>query len=211
MARLNYSHIFASAGFSGENWDIAAGYNLSFDTSSNANDTTFTAATKTIALAVGSFPSWLDEVGKVFTTDSATNPGPFTVVTYSASAITVLETVVDEATVDVVFDGSANTDIQDILLSAGNGALTEHTPHVLVSTGALGSARTLDLSAMEVESAAYGAHPLDGRFFYLSVQNSDISTNNITISGSTSINGVANLVISCACDYLFHHVSGGVC
>jgi hypothetical protein len=107
--------------------------------------------------------------------------------------------------------GPADTSIIDVLLSVGDGALTEDAPHVLVSTGALGGARALDISAMEVESAAKGGQALNGRIFYLSVQNSDISgTNTLTISGTTSINGSATLVISNTGDYLFHHVSGGV-
>jgi len=107
--------------------------------------------------------------------------------------------------------GPANTGLIDVLLSAGDGALTADVPHALVSTGALGGPRTLDLSGMEVESVAEGSQALRGRFFYLSVQNSDISgTNTITISGSTSINGSATLVIDQASDHLFHHISGGV-
>lgn len=130
MAQINYSHVFAGAGFSGETFDIAA--------------------------------------------------------------------------------GPADTGIIDVLLSVGDGALTADAPHVLVSTGALGAAVALDISAMEAESVAQGGLALNGRFFYLSVQNSDISTNNLTVTGSTSINGSASLVISSTGDYIFHHTSGGV-
>ena len=209
MAKINYEHIFAAAGFSGENWDVCVGHNLSFDSSGDALDVTFDVA-KTITLAAGSFPAWMQIVGTVFSTDSVTNAGPFTVVSASASVITVAEAVAAEAGVDVVFDGSADTDIQDVLLSVGAGALTEDAPHVIVSSGALGAARQLDISAMEVESAALGSMPLDGRFFYLSVQNSDILTNNLTVVSSSTINGAASLVISSEGDYMFHHVSGGV-
>lgn len=107
--------------------------------------------------------------------------------------------------------GPANTALIDVLLSVGDGALTEDAPHVLVSTGALGGARALDISGLEVESAGKGGQALDGRFFYLSVQNSDISgTNTLTISGTTTINGSATFVIDSTGDYLFHHVTGGV-
>lgn len=130
MATMNYSHVFSSAGFSGESFDIA--------------------------------------------------------------------------------QGPANTGVIDVLLSVGNGALTEDAPHVLVSTGALGAARSLDLTGMEAESVGKGGQALNGRFFYLSVQNSDVSSNNLTVSGSTTINGASTFVIDTTGDYLFHHISGGV-
>lgn len=105
--------------------------------------------------------------------------------------------------------GPANTDIIDVLLSVGDGALTEDAPHVLVSSGALGGARQLDISGMEVESAAKGGQALDGRFFYFSVQNSDITTNNLTVVSSATINGAATFVIATPGDYMFHHVTSG--
>lgn len=105
--------------------------------------------------------------------------------------------------------GPANTGIIDVLLSVGDAALTADAPLVLVSTGALGGARALDISALEAELAADGGAALNGRMFFLSVQNSDIATNPITVSGSVSING-ANEIIATQGDYLFWHVSGGV-
>lgn len=109
--------------------------------------------------------------------------------------------------------GPADTGIIDVLLSVGDGALTEDAPHALVSTGALGGARALDLAGAEAESAARGGMALNGRIMYLSVQNSDIATNNITISTSTvggSIDGAASFVIDAAGDYLLHHISAGI-
>ena len=106
--------------------------------------------------------------------------------------------------------GPANTGIIDVLLSVGDGALTDQAPHVLVSTGLLAAPVALDISGMEVESVAGGSQALKGRFFYLSVQNSDIGTNNITITSSDTINGAASLVIDTAGDYLFHHIAAGV-
>ena len=107
--------------------------------------------------------------------------------------------------------GPANTGLIDVLLGVGDGALTADAPHALVSTGALGGARTLSLAGMEVESAAEGSQALRGRFFYLSIQNSDVSvTNTITVSGSTSINDLATFVIDQQADYLFHHLAGGL-
>jgi len=212
MAKLNYEHVFASAGFSGENWDITQGHNQSFDSSGDANDVTFTAATSKITLSAGTFPAWMQVVGAEFSTDSGTNPGPFTItVVNSNQDIEVSPAPADEEGVDVVFDGSPDTDIQDVLLKTGNGAMETDAPHALVSTGALGAPRTLALDNMEAENAAQGSAALDGRFFYLSIQNSDISsTNSITLSGSSTINGAASYVIETTGDYLVHHISGGV-
>lgn len=130
MAKLNYEHVFSSAGFSGEQFDIAA--------------------------------------------------------------------------------GPADVGIIDVLLSVGDGALTEDAPHVLITSGALNGSRNLDISGLEAETAAKGGQALDGRFFYLSVQNTDILTNSITVSGGATINGDANFTIATEGDYLFHHVSAGV-
>jgi len=83
-----------------------------------------------------------------------------------------------------VFDvaaGAANTDIIDVLLSAGDGALTQNAPINLISTGALGATRDLDITAAED----------DGRVFFLSVRNSDITTNDLPITATTDINLVA--------------------
>lgn len=106
--------------------------------------------------------------------------------------------------------GPANADLIDVLLSVGDGALSDQAPHVLVSTGALGAPRTLDITNMETESGAGGGQALNGRFFYLSVLNTDIVTNSITVVAGTSINGLGSLVIDFEGDYLFHHISGGV-
>jgi hypothetical protein len=208
MAKLNYEHVFASAGFSGETWDISKGHDLSFTSAALAVD--FIALNKRVTLSSGTFPAWF-VIGKRFTTNSVTNPGPFIVkeVT-STTEIRVHETVANEAAVTAIFDGSPDVDIQNILLKTGAGALTEDAPHVLISTGALGGARSLSISAMEVESVAKGSYPLNGRFFYLSVQNSDILTNDLTITSSATINGAASFIISTVGDYLFHHTKNGI-
>jgi hypothetical protein len=102
-----------------------------------------------------------------------------------------------------VFDvaaGPANTDIIDVLLSAGDGSLTGNAPVNVISTGALGAARSLDISGVEQ----------NGRFFYLSVRNSDLNSNSLTITPTTSINGSATLVLTAPADYIFVHESGGV-
>jgi hypothetical protein len=97
--------------------------------------------------------------------------------------------------------GPANTDVIDVLLSAGDGALQENAPLVMYSTGALGAARDLDITGLE------GA---DGRVFYLSVRNSDIATFNLTITSSTDINGGgATLTVDTARDFIFFHETGG--
>lgn len=93
-----------------------------------------------------------------------------------------------------------NTDIINTLLSVGNGTLTGNAPINIISTGALGAARSLTITATEQ----------NGRLFFLSVRNSDITTNNLTVIASTDINGGgASFVINAARDYLFVHESGG--
>ena len=207
MAFLKFGHVFASAGFSGETWDISKGYDLSF--TSAALDVTL-AVTKTMTLAAGTWPSWF-VVGKSFLINSVTNPGPFTVASIvSPSVITVHEAVVAQAGITAIFNGSPDTDIQTVLLSVGAGALTEDAPYALVSTGALGAARQLDLTLMEKESLARGQYPLNGRFHYLSVQNSDIITNNLTLVSSATINGAATFVIKTSGDYLLNHTRDGI-
>lgn len=212
MAKINYTHVFAGAGFSGETWDVAQGYNQSYSTT--AGDAAFAAATKTITLTAGTFPSWASEVGKEIAISGTTsNDGNYTIVSLDGTSkiLTVKEVLVDETPVGVsVVDGSIDTAIQDILLKSGDGALTEDAPHVLESTGALGAARTLDISGMEVELAARGGMDLPGRFFYLSIRNTDISAvNSITMSAGSTINGAATFAITNQGDYLFHHTKDG--
>jgi len=94
----------------------------------------------------------------------------------------------------------ANTDVIDVQLSVGAGALSINAPVNMVSTGALTAARVLTITAVEQ----------DGRFFFLSVRNSDIATFNLTITATTDINGGgASLVVAAATDYLFVHETGG--
>jgi hypothetical protein len=102
--------------------------------------------------------------------------------------------------------GPANTDVIDLLLTdagagpTGTATLQENAPVNLYSTGALGAAKNLDLSGIEQ----------NGRFFFLSVRNSDLSTNNLTITATTDINGGgSSLVINTAVDYVFVHETGG--
>ena len=106
--------------------------------------------------------------------------------------------------------GPADAEIIDVLLSVGDGGLTVDAPLMLTSTGALGAARELDISALEVDESGAA---LGGRFFFLSVQNSDITTNDITIQAGVGVNGSTTtnpFVISEASDWLFVHTSGGV-
>lgn len=215
MAKQNYEHVHAAAGFSGERWDANLGYNLSF--TPPALDVTFATPAKTVTLAAGTFPSWM-VVGKTFKTNSLLNPGPFTVMqVVSPSQIIVLETVAAQAGVTVAFGGSENAGIQDTLLKdlppATPANLTEDAPHLIVSSGALGGNRILDISLMENESVSKGGKPLNGRFFQLSVQNTDVSNApggfSLTLQGSGNINGAATMVISSPNDYWFTHDQNG--
>jgi len=109
-----------------------------------------------------------------------------------------------------IANGTPNTLIIDVLLSAGNGILTEDAPMVMFSTGAITASRTLDITALEDESAVRGGAELLGRMFMLSVQNSDISpTVTITLNSSNNINGAATMVISGLGDYLFQYLGSG--
>lgn len=102
-----------------------------------------------------------------------------------------------------VFDvaqGPTNLDIISVLLSVGNGAITGNAPINMISTGALGGARSLNITATQQ----------NGRMFFLSVRNTDITTNNLTVVATTDINGFGpNFVISSKRDFLFVHESGG--
>jgi hypothetical protein len=98
--------------------------------------------------------------------------------------------------------GPANTGVIDVLLSVGNGVLTEDAPISMISTGALGATR--DLSLVNIEQ--------DGRIFFLSVRNSDITTNSLTVTATTEVNGSTAtnpFTISVATDYIFVHETGG--
>lgn len=115
-----------------------------------------------------------------------------------------------------IAQGPANTGIIDVLLSVGDGALTDEAPHAIYSTGVLGASRVLDISGMEQEALSKGGQELPGRFFYLSVQNDDVAvvggvpTNTITVTAGASINGASGFVITSSGDYMFHHLGNGV-
>jgi len=212
MADFTYATVFASAGFAGESFDIAAGYGLSFTAASG--DAAFALTGSTITLTAGTWPAWF-VTGKTFTITSGStlNLGTFTVVSVTGAGkiLTVLEAIANESAQTPVIDGSPDTGIIDVLLSAGNGALTADAPLVLMSTGALTSSRTLDITGLETETALEGGEKLPGRFFFLNVLNSDISaTVTITVSSSATINGSASLTIVNQGDYLFQHVVDGV-
>lgn len=99
-----------------------------------------------------------------------------------------------------VAQGPANTDVINTLLSAGNGTLTGNAPINMASTGALGAPRSLSIVNTEQ----------NGRVFFISVRNSDITTNNLTIVATTDINGGgASFVISSPKDYVFVHETSG--
>lgn len=214
MAGFNYETVFASAGFAGNSFDIAAGYATDLFTPAPAGDAAFSNS-NTITLTADNWPAWMVP-GKVFTITSGStlNLGTFTVVSVVGKVLTVLETTVTEAAQTPVCDGTADTGIISNLLSAGNGVLTADAPLVLYSTGALNAARTLDIGGLEDETVLQGAEHLPGRWFYLSVQNTDISAaNKITVSTSTgggTINGFASIDIVNTGDYLFFHETGGL-
>lgn len=103
-----------------------------------------------------------------------------------------------------VFDvaqGPANLDIINTLLSVGNGTLTGNAPVNLISTGALGAPRSLFITSIEQ----------NGRWFFLSARNTDLTTNPLTVIASTDINsGGPSLIINTPTDYIFIHESAGI-
>ena len=105
MAKLNYEHVFAAAGFSGECWDVAKGYDRTYSSPASAASI---AVNKHITMSSGTFPDWMQKVGTVFKTDSANNPGPFSIdVVTSTTDITVRETVsTPDSGITAVFNGS---------------------------------------------------------------------------------------------------------
>lgn len=216
MAKMNYETVFASAGFAGNSFDIAAGYGVT--QTPVAGDAAFAAAGKTITLTAGTWLAAFAEVGKkVVISGSTSNNGTFTIVSLDVTSkiLTVLEALTDETPVgSITADGSTNPGLIDVLLKTGNGVLQEDAPLVLYSTGALGAARTLDIAKLEKERAQQGGEDLPGRWFYLSIQNSDISgVNSLTVSTSTvggSLNGSATLPIVNTGDYLFFHEKSGL-
>lgn len=98
-----------------------------------------------------------------------------------------------------VTSGPPNTGIIDNLLNSGDGILTIDSPINIISTGILGANRDLHISELEQ----------DGRMFFLSIRNSDIETNNISIISNASINNNISLVISEPIDYVFMHEFNG--
>lgn len=103
--------------------------------------------------------------------------------------------------------GPAEPDIIDTLLSVSGGtnpsALQENAPTSLISTGDLSTPKELDLSQIEI----------NGRIFFLSVQNTDLDTNSLTITPSgitgSNINGETSLVVTTPEDYVFIYTVNG--
>lgn len=87
-------------------------------------------------------------------------------------------------------------------ITAADAALGEDAPVSVVVGGTLNAARELDLTGVEQ----------DGRFIFLSVRASDITTNSLTLMVTTDINGMgptSGLTITEAQDYLLVHETGG--
>jgi hypothetical protein len=98
--------------------------------------------------------------------------------------------------------GPFNAGVIDALLNAATptATLQSDAPINIVSTGALGGAKSLDLSLIED----------NGRLLYLSARNSDIAVNNLTLIPTTTINGAGTLVIAASTDLILVHETGGV-
>lgn len=219
MAKMNYEHVYAAAGFSGERWDVNLGWNVTLNVV--GGDAVWTAVNKRVTFTLATIPVGMRQVGKTFSVDVGPNSGPFTITAYDTVSfkwIEVLETVVNDTPAGAsTFDGSSDPKIQSVLLKnlapLAEAVLTEDAPLCLVSSGALGADRILNFSGMEVETAARGGQPLNGRFIYLSVQNSDVNNSGtgykLTLKGSGTVNGVASVDITSPGDYWMVHDENG--
>lgn len=99
--------------------------------------------------------------------------------------------------------GPAQTDVIDVILSASGGSvpsvLQENAPISLISTGLLNTPKELDLSQVEA----------NGRLFFLSVQNTDLDTNSLTLVSGSNLNGDASLIITDPDDYVLVYTVNG--
>ena len=97
--------------------------------------------------------------------------------------------------------GPLNLDVIDTLLNtaAPTATLQQNAPINVISTGALGGPKSLSLSSIED----------NGRLLYLSIRNSDIVGNNLTLLPTTAINGTGTLVIGAVTDLILVHETNG--
>lgn len=114
-----YNHVYSLANIE-QSWDQSA--------RSYSSSATFTAAGKTIATGI---PWQFFPLGTVFTTNSGSNPGPFTVVAndgLSLCTITVAETVVNEFSASVQFlsEDAEGTGYYYPLIDYGNVSINKH-------------------------------------------------------------------------------------
>jgi len=179
MAYQIYEHVASAAGFSGESFDIAAG----------------PANTDLINVLLGAGPLAASAL-VAGTTYRITSLGDtdFTLIGAASNTVGVQFTATGAGT------GTGT--------AAEDSVLTSDAPLVLLSTGPLTSPTYLDISALEAEPVGDGGQALNGRFFFLSVQNTD-AVNKLTVIASGTINGNSELVANTPGDYLFWHISGG--
>jgi hypothetical protein len=185
-AQINYGHVFAAGGFSGEVFDVTAG---PLPSAPNTGIMDFLLGTNSIAATalVAGTQYVIEFVG---TTD-------FTLIGAASNTVGLLFTATGP---DL---GAGTGTVQ------GACAMTEDTPQVLISTGALGSPSLLDLTGAEAEVAGNGGVALKGRVIFLSIRNTDILTNSIQIISSATINGQASFKVATEGDYILIHEQSG--
>lgn len=181
-----YSHVFAAGGFSGEVFDLTAG---PLPAAPNTGIMDFLLGTNSVAATalVAGKQYVIEFVG-------TTN---FTLIGAASNTVGLLFTATGPGA------GGTTGTVQAAC------TLTEDTPQVLISTGALGSPSLLDLSGAEAEVAGNGGVALKGRIIYLSIRNTDILTNSIQIVSSATINGLASFKIATEGDYILVHEQSG--
>lgn len=178
-----YSHVMASGGISGEVFDLCQG------------------------------PANLGIV------DFLLGQNPVAATALVAGKMYVITLV---GTTDFVAIGAASDTVGVVFTATGPGgagttgtcegacAITEDTPLMIKSTGALGAPAIIELVGAEAEIAGNGGVALKGRMHYLSVRNTDILANAITLVAGATINGSAvPYTIKTEGDYLLMHEEGG--
>lgn len=178
-----YSHVMASGGISGEVFDVTAG-------PANLGIIDFLLGQNPVA-AISLVAGQMYVITFVGTTD-------FTLLGAASNTVGLVFT----ATGPDLTAGTGTTE--------GACKVTEDLPLSIKSTGALGAPAIIDLSGAEAEIAGNGGVALKGRMHYLSVRNTDILSNFITLVASSTINGSATpYTIKTEGDYILMHEESG--
>jgi hypothetical protein len=223
-----YAHILASGGFSGEVYDVAAGpignadiidVLLSLGDGALSQDAPqvliSTGNLNAGGVAIAAIVAGVINVNTGWRATAVGALGNGKTITIIDSGIGGLALISDNGTAVTIDLGGTTPNAATVnalpgfvtLIMTGAGTLT--LPEGPLTT-ANGGNRNLDLSGMEVELAGDGGININGRMIYLSIRNTDILTNSITLIPSVSISGQPTYVIDTEGDYILVHETGGV-